>query len=455
MPAEATLLWSKDLPLDAIIHRFTVGSDPKTDLRLVPFDCLGSAAHARMLAKVGLLAVGDAQALVEALGRIHGLAEEGRFTIFPEQEDGHTAIEAALTTVLGEAGKRIHLGRSRNDQVITALRLWMRAQVVALGQGVLKVAEAFQAFAQIHEGTPLPGLTHLRRAMPSSFGQWAAAYAEGLLEELEGLQAVDARLDRCPLGAAAGFGVPLPLDRAYSASLLGFTKVQRNPGDVMNSRGRHEAALLHWIASVAGVLEKACWDLNLFSTEEFGFIRLPDAFTTGSSIMPQKRNPDVLELARGACKELRGRAAAFDHLATGLPGSYHRDAQLQKQPLVEAVQRASELLDILARVIPALEVQGAVASAACTDELYAAQQAYALVAEGWTFRDAYREVARQIQEGSFSPDRSGLQASPMGATENLGLDDLAVDLERQRQWLAARASSHHAIAQNLFNSEFP
>lgn len=451
MPAE-TQLWSKDLPLDAVVHRFTVGSDPTTDLHLVPFDCLGSAAHARMLAKVGLLEETDARALVRALGGISALAATGGFCILPEQEDGHTAIEAELTKQLGAAGKRIHLGRSRNDQVITALRLWIRAQVVALGQGVLQVAGAFQAFAKAHEATALPGYTHLRRAMPSSFGQWASAYAEGLLEELEALRAVDARLDRCPLGAAAGFGVPLPLDRAYTAELLGFTRVQRNPIDVMNSRGRHEAALLHWVASVAGVLEKACWDLSLFSTEEFGFLKLPDAFTTGSSIMPQKRNPDVLELARGACKDLRGRAAAFDHLASGLPGSYHRDAQLQKQPLVEAVGRALELLDILARILPSLEVQQAAASAACTDELYAAQQAYALVAEGWTFREAYREVARRLQEGTFS---AGPQTSNPNALAGLVPVGLADDLALQARWLAGREASLQAVAVSLFHWELP
>jgi argininosuccinate lyase len=444
MPVE--LLWAKGLPLDAAIHRFTVGSDPETDLQLVPFDCMGSAAHARMLAKVGLLPEGEARALVQALA---GLAESASFRILPEQEDCHTAIEAELTRLLGDAGKRIHLGRSRNDQVITALRLWMRCQVAALGAAVLKVAQAFHALALAHENVQLPGYTHLRRAMPSTFGQWAGAYAEGLLEELEALQALDARLDRSPLGAAAGFGVPLPLDRAYAGELLGFTRVQRNPVDVMNSRGRHEAALLHWLASVAGVLEKACWDLSLYSTEEFGFIKLPDAFTTGSSIMPQKRNPDVLELARGACRELRGRAAAFEHLVSGLPGSYHRDAQLQKQPLLEAVRRGLEWLDLLARLVPALEVQQGAAAAACTDELYAAHAAYALVAEGWTFRDAYREVARTLAVGTFVP------GSPVDLATSLGLEDLEADLDAQALWLAGRDARNRAVAQSVFQWESP
>ncbi len=450
LPAQ---LWSKDLPLDAAVHAFTVGQDPQTDLRLVPYDCQGSAAHARMLAQAGLLEAADAQALVHALGRVARLAEAGAFPILPEQEDGHTAIEAELTRLLGEAGKRIHLGRSRNDQVLTALRLWMREAAVDLGRGVLGLARAFRAFAAAHEQLPLPGYTHLRRAMPSTFGQWAAAYAEGLAEELEALHGLDARLDRCPLGAAAGFGVPLPLDRALSARLLGFSRVQRSPVDAMNSRGRHEAALLHWIASVAGLLEKFCWDAALYTTEEFGFLALPDAFTTGSSIMPQKRNPDVLELARGACRELRGAAASFEHLASGLPGSYHRDAQLLKAPLVAAVDRASQLLDLLARVVPALEVRAERAAEACTDELYAAHHAYALVAGGASFREAYREVARQIASGTFHPDREALRATHVGGPGALGLEGLAAELGAEEAWLEGRAAHFRAVAEDLFEAE--
>ena len=313
----AAPLWAKGLPLDAAIHRFTVGEDPLLDRQLLAFDAQGSAAHARMLGEAGLLDAAAARALIDALAQLKQEAEAGAIAISAEQEDGHTALEHALIARVGEAGKRVHLGRSRNDQVILALRLYLRERTLAIASQVHALAAALLAFARAHELTPLPGYTHLRRAMPSSFGQWAAGYAEGLLEELEAAQGLWTRIDRCPLGAAAGFGVPLPLKRERVAELLGFSRVQRAPVDVMNSRGRHEQALLDWIVSIAHTLEKLCWDLALYSTEEFGFVSLPNAFTTGSSIMPQKRNPDVLELARGRCRELRGIAEWHRQIVSG------------------------------------------------------------------------------------------------------------------------------------------
>ncbi|MGZ5005453.1 MAG: lyase family protein, partial [Chthoniobacterales bacterium] len=284
-------LWSKNLPLDEQIHAFTVGDDPVTDRQLLPFDIIGSAAHARMLAECGLLPEAEAKALVRQLRAL----KPGEITITREEEDCHTALEHAL----GEAGKRIHLARSRNDQVQTALRLLMRARLLELGDSLAACVTQLLAFVRQNHDAVMPGYTHVRRAMPSTWGMWSAAIAEGLLEELEQLPALWSRLDRCPLGAAAGFGAPVAINRERSAELLGFGRVQRSPGDVMNSRGRHEQAIAAWIVSAAGTLEKAIWDLLLWSTDEFGFVRLPDAFTTGSSLMPQKRNPDVLELARG------------------------------------------------------------------------------------------------------------------------------------------------------------
>lgn len=435
-------LWAKDVPLDVAIHRFTVGEDPDTDLTLLPWDCLGSAAHAKMLAATGLLETADAAALVRGLKRISNLALQNAFPIPPHLEDGHTAIEADLTRHLGPAGARIHLGRSRNDQVILALRLYLRNALVTLGLRVADLAEGFLAFAKAHQDTPLPGYTHLRRAMPSTFGLWATAFAEGLLEELEALQGVYGRLDRCPLGSAAGFGVPLPIDRELTAKLLGFSRVQRSPIDVQNSRGRHEAAVLQWAASAGGVLEKFLWDVSLYSTEEFGFLQLPDAFTTGSSIMPQKKNPDVVELARGRCRELRGAAGLIEHIAGGLPSSYHRDFQLLKQPLITALRHADDLFAVLKPLLPALQVQAGAAAAASSDDLYAAHQAYVFAQGGMPFREAYRKVAQQIQDGTFAPDRAALTATHLGGAGNLGLDELASDLAAARTWIEAKQQTH-------------
>ncbi len=431
-------LWAKGLPLDEEIHRFTVGDDPASDLLLVPFDAVGSAAHARMLASTGLLNDTDATALVAELNTIRELAKTGAFTITAEQEDCHTAIEAQLTQKLGEAGRRIHLGRSRNDQVILALRLFYRDSLLDIGDGIAAVAQAFLNFSAAHEFVQMPGYTHLRRAMPSTFGLWGAAFAEGLLEELEALKALQARLDKCPLGSAAGFGVPLPVDRAFTADLLGFSAVQRSVVDVQNSRGRHELAILHWLNSVAYVLEKALWDITLYSTEEFGFLSLPDAFTTGSSIMPQKRNPDVVELLRGRMGELRGLAHQVEQIAVGLPSNYHRDLQLLKQPTFAALSIGLEAFSILTKVIAGLTVNTQNAQSACSDDLYAAQQAFDLVRRGLSFREAYQVVGQQIQAGEFVTERDEPVPSHIGSSQDLGLDQTQVELDGQRAWIQAK-----------------
>ncbi len=439
----ADTLWGKGMPLDAVIHRFTVGDDPVVDLSLAPHDALGSAAHARMLAHVGLLRDDEARTLVAALKVLHDEARAGAFAIRPEQEDGHTALEAALVERVGEPGKRIHLGRSRNDQVQLAVRLLLREEVLELGARAVELAGTFLDFAQAHTDVALPGYTHLRRAMSSTFGLWSMAFAEGLLEELEALRGVWARLDRCPLGAAAGFGVPLPIDREYVAALLGFSRVQRSPIDVQNSRGRHEAAVLGWACSVAGTLEKWLWDVQLYSMDEFGFLALPDAFTTGSSIMPQKKNPDVVELARGRCRELRGLVHQVEAVAGGLPSSYHRDFQLLKRPTLAALTSMQELLVVLARLVPALQVKADAAARACDDSLYAAHHAYGLVARGLPFRDAYRQVGREIADGTFLPDRGALTATHLGGAGNLGLPQAREELAAARAWLD---DTHRATA---------
>jgi len=443
-------LWAKDLPLDALVHRFTVGDDPVTDLRLVEFDAMGSAAHARMLHSVGLLSDEDVASLVQGLQHIASQSWAGKFKISADQEDCHTAIEQALVAACGDAGKRIHLGRSRNDQVQLATRLWMRAHLFELVDGVGALAQALLDLGKRHKDVALPGYTHMRRAMPSSVGQWTSAFAEGLLEDIESAEGVFKRIDRCPLGAAAGFGVPLPLDRELTAELLGFERVQRSTIDVQNSRGRHELALAGWLVSVGLTVEKLCWDLALYSMEEFGFVKLPDEFTTGSSIMPQKRNPDVIELARAKCRELRGRHALLAELAGGLPSSYHRDFQLLKRPLFDMVDDAATLLVVMERVVRGLQFDGAMTAAACSDDLFAANEACRRVGEGATFRDAYREVASELLSGTFKPDRSALAAPHTGGLDNLGLEASEEDLVGLRKHWAVREQSTRARLQAVF-----
>ncbi|MEO5720325.1 MAG: argininosuccinate lyase [Chthoniobacterales bacterium] len=438
-------LWAKDLPLDERLHAFTVGNDRTTDLALLSFDAEGSAAHARMLGECGLLYLAEAKALVGALRELKAEAERGELTITPEQEDGHTTLEVALTQRLGTTGRRIHLARSRNDQVQTALRLLMRARLLDLGETLERCASAFLSFAREHADSPLPGYTHLRRAMPSSWGMWASAFAEGLLEELEQLPAIWSRLDRSPLGAAAGFGVPVAINRKRSAELLGFSRVQRSPIDVMNGRGRHEQAVAAWIVSAAGTLENAIWDLLLWSTEEFGFVRLPDAFTTGSSLMPQKRNPDVLELARGRCRELRGLSGLLAELAGGLPSSYHRDHQLLKAPLLEITAKGAELFAVLAHLLPGLKINEKACTTASTAELHAANNACQLAADGMPFRDAYATVARQLQDGTFVP------AVDDAAAPGLHFDEMKKELQQSQAWLAERKEFLKETSARLFD----
>jgi argininosuccinate lyase len=444
------MLWAKGLPLDEQLHAFTVGDDPLIDLQLLPFDAEGSAAHARMLSGCGLLPENEAKALVAALRRLKEQSERGELTITREQEDGHTALEVALTKKLGPTGGRIHLGRSRNDQVQTALRLWMRVRLLDLGEALGNCASSFVDFARTHSSTLLPGYTHMRRAMPSSWGMWSVAFAEGLIEELEQLPALWSRIDRCPLGAAAGFGVPLKLNRECTAELLGFSRVQRSPIDVMNSRGRYEQAIAAWIVSAAGTLEKMLWDLLIWSTEEFNFVRLPDLFTTGSSLMPQKRNPDVLELARGRCRELRGLAALLSDLSGGLPSSYHRDQQLLKGPFFEIVVKGEQLFKVMTRLLPGLEINEQACAAACSEEVDAASEACRLASEGMPFRAAYAQVARQLQDGSFRPARKAASDTVPEAAQ-LASTEIAITLADIKNWIGSRRRFLGSATQRLFD----
>ncbi len=429
-------LWAKDLPLDQLIHRFTVGEDPIHDLKIYAHDCMASAAHVRMLGQVGLMAASDVKAVVAALQRFYQQAIAGVASIDPSLEDCHSAIEFALCTELGEVGKRVHAARSRNDQVLAALRLYLREQLLHLNHALLGTAQALLAFGQRQQGVMLPGYTHLRRAMPDQFDAWAAAYAEGLLEEVLASEGVWLRLDQSPLGAAAGFGVPMPIDRQYVAKLLGWSKVQRQPADCMHARGRHQQALLDMCVSVASTLEKLLWDLSIFSTEEFGFVVLPDAFTTGSSIMPNKRNPDVIELARGKCRELRGLVETHRQICNGLPGSYHRDYQLSKASLFASVDIIQQLLAITQYLLPQLQINAQRTAAACTDELFATQAAYQLVQQGMPFRDAYKKIAASLAKGDWLADR---QADPaLAASRTAAIEDLQRELQAQTMFWQQR-----------------
>ena len=394
-------LWSKGdgATLDALIEEYTVGDDPTLDLRLIPHDVVASRAHARMLRRIGILDDAELRLLEEGLDRILAAHAVGDFVIDREDEDCHTAIERFLVARHGDVGRKIHTGRSRNDQVLTAVSLWLRAAATEAVEALLASVVAFAKFAESHQDVPLPGYTHLQKAMPSTVGRWAAAYARLLQSNAPLLEAAVAMASACPLGSAAGYGTPevLGLDRRSTAEELGFLSVIDPPEAAQPGRGKAEAALLFALSQVAQDLGKWAWDVCLFVTAEFGFLRLPDAFTTGSSIMPQKRNPDVLELTRAKAAVVRSALAEIQAIAGPLPSGYHRDLQLLKAPLFRGVDTALAMLRVSRRVMEGLEVDVARCEAAMSPELYATEEAYRLVREGVPFREAYVRIATRYR----------------------------------------------------------
>ena len=397
----AKRLWDKGDKLDQLVHDFTVGTDPEVDLELVQWDAIGSAAHARMLEKVGLLDSAECKKLLSALKAIHKKGMEGDFNIPRELEDVHTSIETALVEELGESGKRIHAGRSRNDQVLAAMRLYMRHQVLEvsalIGAWVESLSKRFDEVGSIG----MPGYTHMQRAMPSSLGMWLHAFIESLIDTLRQGQFVLDGIDSCPLGSAAGFGTSLPLDREYTAELLGFSRVQRSPIDVQNSRGKAELRFVRWLTEISSIIEKFSWDVALFVTDEYGFLKLPNELTTGSSIMPQKRNPDVAELLRARAAVVRGAADELAWVIAKLPSNYHRDFQGTKEPVVRALGVVTQSLAVVTRLTEGFKVEESALSKAMSAELYATFEAYRKVGSGVAFREAYSETAKKVESSSL------------------------------------------------------
>lgn len=394
----AKRLWEKTgEAVDSLIHAFTVGSDPVVDKNLVCHDAVGSAAHARMLKKIGFLTSEELVALLAQLKEIFKLGQSGAFEIPFELEDVHTAIEARLVEVLGVVGKKIHTGRSRNDQVILAMRLYLRAQVASilesLGEWGNVVVERFAESGEIC----MPGYTHMQPAMPSSVGMWLHAFLEANICLMrDGLNVLDC-LDTNPLGSAAGFGVPIPLDREFVAKTLSFSRVQRSVIDVQNTRGRYEAKVLNWCTEICFYFEKLAWDIILYSSREFGFFTLAPEMTTGSSIMPQKHNPDVLELMRARASRVRGANVELENIIAKLPSNYHRDFQYTKEPVFRALNDTAQIVAIGARVLAKLTFNREVLKKAMYADLYATYEAYRHVSNGKAFRDAYQLTADKLK----------------------------------------------------------
>jgi argininosuccinate lyase len=394
-----TRLWDKGAPLDDRVLQYTAGEDFGLDERLVRYDAQASIAHAEMLNAQKLLSDADLQAIragIQAIAQEHA---DGKWRIELTDEDGQTALEKRLTARIGDAGGRVHLGRSRNDQVLTALRLYFRDALNALSDGAVRVAEALDRLAAREKATALPGYTHMQQAMPSSVPLWAGGFAAEIRDDAEGIRLAQRRVGKSPLGSAAGYGTPgLPLDRNLTTQKLGFTVVQEPVTAVQLSRGKAEAQILFETALLMQDLGRFSSDVLLFYTQEFAFVSLPDAFTTGSSIMPQKRNPDVFELIRGRSAT----ALACLHEALGicakLPSGYQRDLQLLKVPLFRGIDIAMQTLDILPPAIDAMKFRPE--NIQLDPSIHAAEEANAMVVkEGIPFREAYRRVGAKLKTG--------------------------------------------------------
>lgn len=392
---KSTKLWGKGGKVDAAVEAFTSGDDIPFDQVLVPFDCRGSIAHARMLGKMGLLEAPEVHQLVAALEEIITLHRQGGFIIRPDQEDCHTAIEAYLTEQLGETGQKIHTARSRNDQVLTALRLYYRDELESIRKAIKRVMTSLDEVIARQGKVRMPGYTHTRKAMPSTVRLWLGAFRDALKDDRRFLKAVHKLVDQSPLGSAAGYGVPLKIDRAFTARELGFERVQRNAMYVQHSRGKFEAAILHAMSQILFDLNRLSGDLILFSMPGFGYVDLPPAFCTGSSIMPQKHNPDVLELVRGHYHQVIALEHQLLSTMANLISGYHRDAQLTKGPVMTGLTVTRRCLEIMAPLLAGLQVNKGRCEADLSEELFAAESAYALVREGIPFREAYRQVAQR------------------------------------------------------------
>lgn len=389
-------LWSREDTPHPWLVEFLTGDDHVLDLRLLPYDCRASAAHARMLHAIGILGDAELACLERTLGEIETLAARGEFPITPEDEDGHTAIEKLLTKRCGDAGKKIHTGRSRNDQVLTAIRLWEKEQLARLVDGVEGYIDAFDVVCDRQGEVKLPGYTHMQRAMPTTVSTWLGSFADAARDDLQILDLAMKLVDRCPLGTAAGFGVPgLPIDRDRVARDLGFSEVLRNPMHAQLDRGRTEMFVLNACGHVMHGLNRLASDLMLFTTAEFGFAELPASLCTGSSIMPQKRNADVLELVRASYHVVRGEELKLIGITANLGSGYHRDLQLTKGPLFAGVDVTRNALRAMTMVLEGLRINEEACRAALTEELFATERALAMVAAGMPFREAYRRVARE------------------------------------------------------------
>ena len=417
-------LWDKGTPVNKAIEKFTVGRDRELDLYLAQYDILGSIAHVKMLGSAGLLSSEELPVLTDGLKKLYETAANGKFIIEEGVEDIHSQVEFMLTRDLGEIGKKIHAGRSRNDQVLLDLKLFTRDGISKIVAAADDLAETLLQNSENYKEVLLPGYTHLQIAMPSSFGLWFGAYAESLTDDLELLLAAFNIVNQNPLGSAAGYGSSFPLDRQMTTDLLGFNNMNYNVVYAQMGRGKTEKIVSFALANIASTLAKLANDICLYNSQNFNFISLPEEFTTGSSIMPHKHNPDVIELIRARCNKIQGVPGQLSLIINNLPSGYFRDLQILKEVFLPLFDELNDCLTMATLVLKNIRVNKSVLDDRKYDYLFTVEEVNKLVLSGIPFREAYRQIAHKVEKGEFIPDKKILHTHE-GSIGNLCLDKIA------------------------------
>ena len=424
-----TKLWNKGFEPDKMIEVFTVGADRELDLQLARYDVQGSMAHIRMLESIGLLTAEELEVLLAALADIAESIERGEFVIEEGIEDVHSQVETLLTRRLGDVGKKIHSGRSRNDQVLVDLKLFMRDRMQLVAERVESLFNRLQSLSEQYADVLMPGYTHLQVAMPSSFGLWVGAYAEALIDDVEMVAAAYRIANQNPLGSAAGYGSSFPLDRTMTTRLLGFKTLNYNVVAAQMSRGKTERAAAYAIASVASTLGRFAMDVCMFMCQNFGFVSFPDSLTTGSSIMPHKKNPDVFEIMRGKCNRLQSVPNEISLLTANLPLGYNRDLQLLKDIIFPATSEICQCLDMCDYMLQHIRIRTDILEESKYDYLFTVEDVNRLALSGVPFREAYRQIGMQVQRGEYTPTRE-VHHTHEGSIGNLCNDRIAEKMHR-------------------------
>ncbi|MEN8124809.1 MAG: argininosuccinate lyase [Bacteroidota bacterium] len=422
-------LWDKGYSTDKKIDIFTVGNDRELDLVLAKYDVIGSLAHAKMLHKIDLLSKEEINLVEKELTHILETIQKGEFIIEDSFEDVHSKVEFLLTEKLGDTGKKIHTARSRNDQVLVDVHLYLKDELEDIKNQTKELFDLLIELARKHKKVLLPGYTHFQVAMPSSFGMWFSAYAESLIDDVYFINAAYKVVDQNPLGSAAGYGSSFPIDREDTTKILGFDTLKYNSVAAQMSRGKTEKSVAFAMSSVAGTLSKFAYDICLYMSQNFGFVSFPDELTTGSSIMPHKKNPDVFELIRGKCNKIQALPFELTMISNNLPSGYHRDLQLLKEGLLPAIQTLKSCLEMFTYSLHNIKVNKNILEDKKYDYLFSVEEVNELVQKGTPFRDAYKIVGGNIAKGEFKPNKH-VNHTHIGSVGNLVLEEIQFKMEK-------------------------